>query len=141
MAFAGRGARHHKFVLFTQVAVKSAAELKAVTRDIVSHKQTGFGGAGDFVSRRWSGGDATDVVSRVFVPGAGVDEDSVTGSAHAVLAPFWAARLGRAHFTAFQASERGGKLTCRLDGERVWLSGPCVTVVEGVFRLGPQGLR
>lgn len=86
-------------------------------------------------------GDATDVVSRVFVPGAGVDEDSVTGSAHAVLAPFWAARLGRAHFTAFQASERGGKLTCRLDGERVWLSGPCVTVVEGVFRLGPQGLR
>ena len=80
-------------------------------------------------------GDNTDIVSRVFVPGAGVDEDSVTGSAHAALTPFWAERLGRNSFTAHQASERGGDLTCRLDGDRVWLGGPCVTVVEGVFYL------
>jgi len=80
-------------------------------------------------------GDATDVVSRVFVPGAGVDEDSVTGSAHAVLTPFWAARLGRDRFTAHQASARGGDLTCRLDGALAWLGGPCVTVVEGTFYL------
>lgn len=80
-------------------------------------------------------GREADVVSRVFVPGAGIDEDSVTGAAHAVLAPFWAARLGHARFTAFQASARGGHLTCRLDGERVWLGGPCVTVVEGTFFL------
>lgn len=78
-------------------------------------------------------GRDTDIVSRVFVPGAGVDEDSVTGSAHAVLTPFWAARLGRASFTAFQASQRGGRLTCRLDGDRAWLGGSCVTVVEGRF--------
>lgn len=78
-------------------------------------------------------GTATDVVSRVFVPGAGVDEDSVTGSAHAMLAPFWAARLGRDRFTAHQASARGGNLTCRLDGARVWLGGRCATVVEGTF--------
>ncbi|HWK41953.1 MAG TPA: PhzF family phenazine biosynthesis protein [Croceibacterium sp.] len=78
-------------------------------------------------------GNATDVVSRVFVPGAGVDEDSVTGSAHAVLGPFWAARLGRDRFTAHQASARGGDLACRLDGDRVWLGGECVTVVEGTF--------
>lgn len=78
-------------------------------------------------------GRAADVVSRVFVPGAGVDEDSVTGSAHAVLTPFWAARLGRSGFTAHQASARGGDLTCRLDGDRAWLGGPCVTVVEGTF--------
>lgn len=80
-------------------------------------------------------GDATDIVSRVFVPGGGVDEDSVTGSAHAVLAPFWAARLGREAFTAHQASARGGDLTLRLEGARAWLGGPCVTVVEGVFYL------
>ena len=80
-------------------------------------------------------GDATDVVSRVFVPGAGVDEDSVTGSAHAVLTPFWAARLGRDSFTAHQASARGGDLTCRLDGDRAWLGGHCATVVEGTFYL------
>jgi predicted PhzF superfamily epimerase YddE/YHI9 len=80
-------------------------------------------------------GSKTDVVSRVFVPGSGVDEDPVTGSAHAVLAPFWAARLGRQSFTAFQASARGGTLTCRLDGNRVWLESSCVTVVEGQFYL------
>jgi len=80
-------------------------------------------------------GTATDVVSRVFVPGAGVDEDSVTGSAHAVLTPFWAARLGRDSFTAHQASQRGGDLTCRLEGDQAWLGGACVTVVEGTFYL------
>lgn len=78
-------------------------------------------------------GARTAVVSRVFAPGAGVDEDSVTGSAHAALAPFWAARLGRAEFTAHQASARGGELRCRLDGGRVWLGGGCVTMVEGRF--------
>lgn len=79
-------------------------------------------------------GNDTDLVSRVFVPGAGVPEDSVTGSAHAVLTPFWAERLGRSEFTAYQASRRGGLLTCRLDGATAWLGGPCVTVVEGMFR-------
>jgi PhzF family phenazine biosynthesis protein len=78
-------------------------------------------------------GHSTDIVSRVFVPGGGVDEDSVTGSAHAVLTPYWARRLARESFTAHQASQRGGDLTLRLDGEKAWLGGPCVTVVEGTF--------
>jgi PhzF family phenazine biosynthesis protein len=80
-------------------------------------------------------GETTDIVSRVFVPGGGVDEDSVTGSAHAVLTPFWAKKLGCESFTAHQASQRGGDLTLRLDGDRAWLGGPCVTVVEGSFYL------
>lgn len=80
-------------------------------------------------------GEGTDIVSRVFVPGGGVDEDSVTGSAHAVLMPYWAAKLGRDGFTAHQASQRGGDLTLRLDGDKAWLGGPCVTVVEGSFFL------
>jgi PhzF family phenazine biosynthesis protein len=80
-------------------------------------------------------GTQTDIVSRVFVPAWGVDEDSVTGSAHAALAPFWAGRLGRDSFRAYQASPRGGELTCRLDGEHAWIGGQCVTVVEGTFRL------
>jgi predicted PhzF superfamily epimerase YddE/YHI9 len=78
-------------------------------------------------------GRETDVVSRAFAPGAGIDEDPVTGSAHAVLAPLWATKLGRDRFTAFQASARGGGLACRLDGHRVWLGGDCRTVVEGTF--------
>lgn len=80
-------------------------------------------------------GSATDVVSRVFVPGVGIPEDPVTGSAHAVLTPFWTQRLGCDSFTAHQASERGGDVHCRLEGDRAWLGGPCVTVVEGRFRL------
>ncbi len=80
-------------------------------------------------------GQATDIVSRVFVGGAGAREDAVTGSAHAALAPFWVPRLRRESFTAHQASDRGGRLTCRLDGARVWLAGRCETVVEGAFYL------
>ncbi len=80
-------------------------------------------------------GDACDVASRVFVPAWGVDEDPVTGSAHAVLTPFWAERLGRDTFTAAQVGPRGGTLTCRLAGERAILTGRCVTVIEGVMRI------
>jgi len=76
-------------------------------------------------------GTDTDVVSRVFTSRGG--EDAVTGSAHAVLTPYWAARLGRQSFTAFQASARGGRLGCRLEGDRALLSGDCVTIAEGSF--------
>ncbi len=81
------------------------------------------------------GAGENDVVSRVFVPAWGVDEDPVTGSAHAALAPFWCERLGRDRFSAFQASKRGGRLDCRLAGDRAILGGRCVTVIEGTFRL------
>ena len=53
-------------------------------------------------------GSDHDIVSRVFVPYFGIDEDPVTGSAHAALAPYWAGRLGRSEFTALQASARTG---------------------------------
>jgi PhzF family phenazine biosynthesis protein len=80
-------------------------------------------------------GETTDIVSRVFVPAFGIDEDPVTGSAHAVMTPYWADKLGRDDFSAFQASPRGGHLTCRLDGDRVILGGACVTLIEGTFLL------
>lgn len=80
-------------------------------------------------------GDTTDVVSRMFAPGSGIDEDPVTGSAHCVITPYWAKRLGRDRFTAYQASARGGYLSCQLDGDRVVLGGGCVTVLEGTFFL------
>jgi predicted PhzF superfamily epimerase YddE/YHI9 len=94
-------------------------------------------GADQFIAT--APGEKTDIASRVFVPGGGVDEDSVTGSAHAALTPYWTTKLGRDHLTAHQASVRGGDLTLRLErraqGDRVWLGGPCVTVVEGAFTL------
>ena len=107
---------------------ESEAEVRALAPDL-----RGLARLGDDQFICTAPGDTVDVVSRVFVPGAGVDEDSVTGSAHAALTPFWAARLGRGSFTARQASARGGDLTCRLDGQQAWLGGDCVTVVEGTF--------
>ncbi|MBW0145733.1 PhzF family phenazine biosynthesis protein [Sphingomicrobium clamense] len=80
-------------------------------------------------------GRDTDIASRVFAGGFGIDEDPVTGSAHAALGPFWADRLGRDRFTALQASARGGHLDIHLDGDRVKLGGICLTVIEGTFRL------
>ena len=90
---------------------------------------------GDVLTIVTAPGRDTDVVSRVFACGAGIDEDPVTGSAHSVLTPYWAKRLGTDRFTAFQASRRGGRLTCRAEGDRVILGGQCVTVIEGAFLL------
>jgi PhzF family phenazine biosynthesis protein len=80
-------------------------------------------------------GSSEDIASRVFVPYCGIDEDPVTGSAHAALAPYWAQRLGRSEFTALQASKRTGVLHCRLTGDRVVLGGHCHTVIVGQFQL------
>ena len=80
-------------------------------------------------------GDQHDIASRVFAAYHGIDEDPVTGAAHAALVPLWANRLGRDRFTALQASKRTGVLHCRLAGDRVILGGRCVTVIEGHFQL------
>jgi predicted PhzF superfamily epimerase YddE/YHI9 len=80
-------------------------------------------------------GDEHDIASRVFATYHGVPEDPVTGSAHTALVPFWAKRIGRASFTALQASQRGGILHCRLEGDRVILGGRCATVIVGNFQL------
>jgi len=76
-----------------------------------------------------------DFVSRFFAPGSGVDEDPVTGSAHCALAPYWAPRLGKQRFTAYQASPRGGVLRVTLAGDRVLLAGHAVTVFRGELRV------
>ena len=80
-------------------------------------------------------GVATAVASRVFAAYHGIDEDPVTGSAHAALVPYWAERLGRTRFTALQASKRSGLLECQLADDRVRLGGGAVTVIEGHFQL------
>jgi predicted PhzF superfamily epimerase YddE/YHI9 len=55
-------------------------------------------------------GTDCDFVSRFFAPRVGVPEDPVTGSAHCVLTPYWAHRLGRTTLHARQVSARGGEL-------------------------------
>ena len=72
-----------------------------------------------------------DFVSRFFAPGAGVDEDPVTGSAHTALGPYWAERLGKQAMTGYQASARGGVVRVTMAGDRVLLGGQAVTVMTG----------
>ncbi|HEX8939848.1 MAG TPA: PhzF family phenazine biosynthesis protein [Candidatus Limnocylindrales bacterium] len=78
---------------------------------------------------------AADIVSRVFVPREGIDEDPVTGSAHAALGPYWTARLGRPGLLAYQASRRGGLLRVRAAVDRVLVAGAAVTVLDGELRV------
>jgi predicted PhzF superfamily epimerase YddE/YHI9 len=72
-----------------------------------------------------------DFISRYFAPAKGIPEDPVTGGAHCALAPYWAKRLNKTAFRAFQASRRGGEILCRLVGDRVELEGSCVFYLEG----------
>ena len=76
-------------------------------------------------------GDEVDFVSRFFAPLAGVDEDPVTGSAHTTLTPFWVNQLGKNPLSARQISARGGVLACRLEGERVFLTGQAQLYLTG----------
>ncbi|MCE1229180.1 MAG: PhzF family phenazine biosynthesis protein [Firmicutes bacterium] len=78
-------------------------------------------------------GEEVDFVSRFFTPRATIPEDPVTGSAHCVLVPYWAERLGKTHLTARQLSPRGGFLRCVLQGDRVEMAGRAVKVLEGAF--------
>lgn len=72
-----------------------------------------------------------DFISRYFAPAKGIPEDPVTGAAHCMLTPYWARRLGKNEFWAFQASRRGGEVGCRVVGDRVELQGECVFYLEG----------
>ena len=117
----------HRYAL---VVVDDEAEVRACRPDFRA-----LAADGDVLTIVSARGRETDIVSRAFVPGGGVDEDPVTGSAHTVLLPYWCAVLGRDRLTCFQASARGGYLDGRLEQDRVVLRGACVSVIEGTFLL------
>lgn len=110
------------------VRLPGRAEVEALAPDMRSLATLGPRGVA--VSAPGNEGELADFVSRVFVPSAGVPEDPVTGSAHCVLAPFWADRLGKDRLTAYQASARGGWLEVARVGNRVELAGRAVTVAR-----------
>ncbi len=115
---------------YALIVADDEAAVRALSPDMLALRQLG-----PIVAIATARARATDFVSRVFTPFYDIPEDPVTGSAHAVAVPYWAAKLGRDTLTAFQASARGGDVGCRLAGDRVVLSGSCVTVIEGVFSL------
>ncbi|MBW8296297.1 PhzF family phenazine biosynthesis protein [Sphingopyxis sp.] len=73
------------------------------------------------------------IISRNFAPIVGVNEDQVTGTAHACLALYWSERLGR-ELTCWQASQRGGAVRTRLRGTCVELGGSAIITFEGVLK-------
>jgi len=80
-------------------------------------------------------GSEYDFVSRNFAPAIGIDEDPVTGSAHCILIPYWAQRLGKNVLRAYQGGARGGQLWCRLEGERVKIGGYATLVASGQLHI------
>ena len=110
------------------VEVESEAVLRELAPDFTGLRKLGVRGV--IVTARSSSREF-DFVSRFFAPGAGVDEDPVTGSAHCALGPYWCGQLGKPEFTAYQASARGGVVRVRVKGDRVILGGQAVTVLRG----------
>ncbi|MBU1538960.1 MAG: PhzF family phenazine biosynthesis protein [Alphaproteobacteria bacterium] len=122
------------------VAVLSdAAAVRAVTPDIraLAAIQGEAGEIGQvIVCAPADASDDVDVVDRFFAPGCGVDEDPATGSAHCILGPLYADRLGRATVRFRQVFPgRGGDIETEARGERVLLRGRAVTVIESRLRV------
>lgn len=110
------------------VEVESESVVRKLTPDF--KQLASLGCRGVIVTAR-SDDPRFDFVSRFFAPGAGIDEDPVTGSAHCCLAGFWSKRLGKTKFVAYQASARGGVINVELVGDRVLLGGQAVIVAHG----------
>jgi predicted PhzF superfamily epimerase YddE/YHI9 len=85
------------------------------------------------------GGGDCDFVSRFFAPGAGIDEDPVTGSSHCTLIPYWAGRFAKPKLLARQISRRGGWLSCELAGDRVGIGGKAVLYLRGEIEIVDPG--
>lgn len=113
------------------VQVTNEAEVRGLTPDLASLAQ--FKVRGAIVTSRADTGKPYDFVSRFFAPGAGIDEDPVTGSAHCALAPYWRATFGRDAMIGYQASPRGGTVHARCDNDRVHLGGQAVTVLRAML--------
>jgi PhzF family phenazine biosynthesis protein len=116
------------------VELESEDMVRAVNPDFVKllSVENTLGWRGVIVTSRSSG---YDFVSRYFAPWMGVNEDPVTGSAHTVLGPYWAEKLGKTSLRAYQASSRGGALRVDVSDGRVNLVGGSVTVVRGSLSL------
>jgi PhzF family phenazine biosynthesis protein len=130
-----RESTHHGNFL---VVYGSAAEVAALAPEMAALEA--FGQCGFIATAPGSTGstgsseDGVDFVSRYFAPAFGVPEDPVTGSTHCTLAPYWTDRLGRSpgdRLHARQISRRGGELTVRVQGDRVWIEGDAVLYFSG----------
>lgn len=114
-----------EFDLFIEVA--SPEIVRSLDPDIAALKKLPVRGV--CVTARENG--EFDFISRFFAPAVGINEDSVTGSAHCALCPYWSQKLSMNEFTAYQASRRGGVVRLHMMGDRVVLAGQAVTTLRG----------
>lgn len=120
-----RSVQTHLAVLPNAQAVRRAApDLAAVAR---------FGTSLCITATGADEAKPVDFVSRYFAPAHGVPEDAVTGSAHCVLTPYWAAKLGKTALRARQVSKRSGEISCAPAGDRVRIGGKCRLVIRGTL--------
>jgi PhzF family phenazine biosynthesis protein len=128
--------------LYLVAVLADEAAVRALTPDLSALGRLGeeaSGGLGQIIAVATAdAGRPYAVVSRFFAPGCGIPEDPTTGSAHCILAPLYADKLGAATLRFHQAFPgRGGDLECESRGARVLLRGRGVTMVEGRLRVGP----
>ena len=71
-------------------------------------------------------GTTYDCVTRSFAPKLNVLEDPVCGSGHCHVIPLWANKIKKRELIAFQASKRSGVLYCRIENDRVILTGKAI---------------
>ena len=128
------GARTHKLLLHLvdrQLVSELSPDFQAL---LAAESMSAYRGL--IVTAPGAGDGDYDFLSRFFAPWIGINEDPVTGSAHTVLAPYWATQLGKSELRAYQASARGGELGVRLlGGGRVELLGHATMVFEGYLSL------
>ncbi len=122
---------NHLFVYASEAEVRS---LEPDMRDLGTALEGGVRGV---IATAPCSSDSADVVSRFFAPHHGIPEDPVTGSAHCMIVPYWAARLGTGTIHALQVSRRGGELHCRLRHDRIDIAGKAVAFIEGVASIPP----
>jgi len=128
------GVEPWQFLLFKRTGMallRSAKDVRTLTPNLRALEQLDI----DAVIVTAADQDHYDFISRFFAPACGIDEDSVTGSAHCTLIPYWAKRLQKKNLYAFQASRRGGSLQCRHLGSRIEIEGSCVFYMEGTTDL------
>ena len=107
-------------------------EIEDITIDRHFFDQINLGYGGVIVTSKANLIDI-DFVSRYFTPQATILEDSVTGSAHCTLIPFWSARLNKKELEAIQVSARGGRLRCVDMLDRVIIGGEAKLFSKGEF--------
>ena len=83
-------------------------------------------------------GGTCDYQLRFFAPGLGLREDPVTGSAHALVAPWWCQHLSQSVVSGWQPSHRPGGLCCEpLSNGMIRVSGDGVILWDGVLHSRP----